>query len=223
MKRRSLLPILAICALATAACEPDPVGPTLAPDSDPLAVQLPAGSVLDLSAGGGHVGLGDPGHTCAVRSDGAVVCWGGDEFGQATPPAGTGFTRVSAGAFHTCGIEVDTSIACWGSSSIAESAPWPGERSPEQVVADLVAAVQQLAADGVLNAGQGNALTSTLERATRLLAEGKTTPATRQIEAFIRQVEGLVRGGVLTALQGQSLIAEAQAAIAAIAGADGGA
>ncbi len=36
-------------------------------------------------------------HTCAVRTDGTVACWGCELHGQATPPAGT-FRQVSAGS-----------------------------------------------------------------------------------------------------------------------------
>lgn len=32
-----------------------------------------------------QVAVGDE-HGCAIRSDGAVECWGGDLFGQAEPP-----------------------------------------------------------------------------------------------------------------------------------------
>ena len=35
-------------------------------------------------------------HTCEVKTDGAVACWGNDEWGQATPPRGK-FVSVSAG------------------------------------------------------------------------------------------------------------------------------
>ena len=35
-------------------------------------------------------------HTCGVRSDGSVACWGYNEDGQATPPAGSSVS-VSAG------------------------------------------------------------------------------------------------------------------------------
>ena len=53
------------------------------------------------------------GHSCGVRSDGSVACWGSDEYGQATPPADS-FVSVSAGVGHTCGVRSNGSVACWG-------------------------------------------------------------------------------------------------------------
>jgi len=35
-------------------------------------------------------------HTCGVKGDGSVACWGRDVEGQTTPPLGT-FTQVAAG------------------------------------------------------------------------------------------------------------------------------
>jgi len=69
-------------------------------------------------------------HTCAVRLDGTVKCWGeaGDshnEYGQATPPEGT-FTQVSAGWEHTCGVRTDGSVACWGDDMKGEATPPAG-------------------------------------------------------------------------------------------------
>ena len=54
--------------------------------------------VNSVSAGGGH--------TCGIRSDGTLACWGLNVDGQTTPPAGT-FAQVSAGGRHTCGIRSD--------------------------------------------------------------------------------------------------------------------
>ena len=53
-------------------------------------------------------------HTCGLRNDGTLACWGNNLFGQATPPSGT-FTQVAAGEFHTCGLRIDGNLACWGS------------------------------------------------------------------------------------------------------------
>ena len=53
-------------------------------------------------------------HTCGLRSDGSVVCWGSDEFGQLRAPADERFTAVAAGGVHTCGLRTDETTVCWG-------------------------------------------------------------------------------------------------------------
>jgi alpha-tubulin suppressor-like RCC1 family protein len=55
-------------------------------------------------------------HTCAIRIDGTLACWGDNSYGQATPPAGT-FSAVSAGDSRTCAIRTDGTLACWGEMS----------------------------------------------------------------------------------------------------------
>jgi hypothetical protein len=52
-------------------------------------------------------------HTCVIRDDGTVGCWGDDSAGQASPPDGT-FKAIDAFGQTTCGIRTDGSIACWG-------------------------------------------------------------------------------------------------------------
>ena len=70
------------------------------------------GKIKDVSAGGRH--------TCGVRSDDAIVCWGSNAAGQSSPPAGR-FKRVSAGDEHTCGIRVDDLVECWGDNTHGQS------------------------------------------------------------------------------------------------------
>ena len=53
-------------------------------------------------------------HTCGLRTDGSVVCWGSDEFGQLRAPADERFTAVAAGGVHTCGLRIDGTTVCWG-------------------------------------------------------------------------------------------------------------
>jgi hypothetical protein len=55
-------------------------------------------------------------HTCAVRSDGTVRCWGYDVDGRSTAPSGT-FTGVAASSAHSCGVRTDLTIACWGTNT----------------------------------------------------------------------------------------------------------
>ena len=76
------------------------------------------GEFASVSAGGLH--------TCGVKRDGSVACWGWNEYGQATPPAGE-FASVSAGGLHTCGVKRDGSIACWGRNRYGQATPPAGE------------------------------------------------------------------------------------------------
>ena len=79
----------------------------------------PASAALhvQVSAGGGH--------TCALKLDQTLVCWGLNDHGQATPPAGT-FTAVSAGSLHTCGIRTDATVTCWGQDDEGSTVPPTG-------------------------------------------------------------------------------------------------
>lgn len=56
-------------------------------------------------------------HTCALRADGTVVCWGDDTFGQSSPPPDERFIAISSGSYHTCALRDDGSPACWGGPS----------------------------------------------------------------------------------------------------------
>ena len=66
-------------------------------------------------------------HTCGLREDGAAVCWGLNEVGESSPPAGLTFTAISAGGFHTCGLREDGSAVCWGDDGEGQASPPEGE------------------------------------------------------------------------------------------------
>ena len=68
----------------------------------------PAGSFSAVSAGGSH--------TCAIREDGAIQCWGSNSGGQTDAPAGS-FSAVSAGYGYTCAIRENSAAECWGSNA----------------------------------------------------------------------------------------------------------
>ena len=69
-------------------------------------------------------------HACALRSDGAVLCWGNNSSGQlgtgttSNVPvptthvfglgAGSGTVAIAAGETHTCALKTDQSVYCWG-------------------------------------------------------------------------------------------------------------
>jgi hypothetical protein len=78
-----------------------------------LACLLLGGGVATAHAGGyASVSAGNY-HTCALRTEGSLVCWGDNYDREATPPAGT-FTAVSAGTAYTCALRADETAACWG-------------------------------------------------------------------------------------------------------------
>ncbi|MXW57080.1 MAG: hypothetical protein F4Z70_00695, partial [Acidimicrobiia bacterium] len=52
-------------------------------------------------------------HTCAVRIDQAIVCWGSNDDGQLDAPEGQ-YTAIAAGGSHTCALRTDQTINCWG-------------------------------------------------------------------------------------------------------------
>ena len=64
-------------------------------------------------------------HTCGLREDNTVACWGNDDFAQSSPPSGI-FQTVSTGRFHTCGLMEDNTVACWGDDLWGESSPPSG-------------------------------------------------------------------------------------------------
>src|SRR6185369_10165401 len=78
------------------------------PVGQALAAPLAGGGILieNLSAGSYH--------TCWLKDNGTLVCWGRDDYGQATPPDGMSFIQVSAGHLHTCGVQSNGTLACWG-------------------------------------------------------------------------------------------------------------
>jgi alpha-tubulin suppressor-like RCC1 family protein len=80
------------------------------------------GTFVSVSAGTAHIyEVMSPTHTCAVRSDGSVACWGSN----ATAPAGT-FASVSARTDYTCGVKSDGSVVCWGDNSSGQATPPTG-------------------------------------------------------------------------------------------------
>ena len=67
-------------------------------------------------------------HTCGLRDDGFVVCWGDNDDGQSSPPQDGGFIFISSGGYHTCGLRDDGVAICWGDNEYGQSSPPDDER-----------------------------------------------------------------------------------------------
>jgi len=84
-------------------------------------------------------------HTCAVK-DGALYCWGRNDFGQlgdgtrtnrnaptAVRNMGSGVSAVAANEFHTCAIK-SGELYCWGNNSYGELGDGTDENRSRPVV-----------------------------------------------------------------------------------------
>lgn len=66
-------------------------------------------------------------HSCAIRADQTLVCWGDGSDGQTNAPAGQ-YVAVSAGNLFSCAIRADDgTVECWGSDGDGKASP-PGGR-----------------------------------------------------------------------------------------------
>ena len=66
-------------------------------------------------------------HTCAIRTDGTVECWGANSYGWAGKPTPEGsFVALSGGGHHTCGLRTDGTVECWGNDFKGQSTAPPG-------------------------------------------------------------------------------------------------
>ncbi|HEY0602289.1 MAG TPA: S8 family serine peptidase [Herpetosiphonaceae bacterium] len=64
-------------------------------------------------------------HSCGLRTDSTIICWGSNAYGEETPPSGT-FIQVSAGRHFNCAIRTNQTLACWGNNGSGQSTPPTG-------------------------------------------------------------------------------------------------
>ena len=82
---------------------------------------------------------------------------------------------------------------------------------PQDLIADIVADIDGLVADGELKAGQARGLTRPLDNASRSLDGDKVGPACNQLANFVAEANDKVADGALDPAAAADLIAQAEA------------
>lgn len=66
-------------------------------------------------------------HSCGIREDGHIACWGRNHVGQLDAPQDETFVAIGCGDNNTCGITEDGRILCWGTNDFGQlEAPTDG-------------------------------------------------------------------------------------------------
>ena len=117
MKRCTTLLLLALAVLT--GCQDRDLPTGVAPPPAPNFLLVPS-TVWFTQVGAGYE------HSCALRSDGAVECWGNNGSGQAPAKrsaAKSVFTEVAVGGGHTCALRSDGVVECWGVNEREQAPP----------------------------------------------------------------------------------------------------
>jgi alpha-tubulin suppressor-like RCC1 family protein len=93
---------------------------------------IPVVDVSGLTSGVSAVSSGN-GHSCALASNGAVKCWGNNQFGElgngssiasSTPVdvsgMSSGIAAISIGGFHSCALTTSGGVKCWGDNTYGQ-------------------------------------------------------------------------------------------------------
>ena len=89
---------------------------------------IPVHAVIAITAGNSH--------SCALKNDGQVVCWGNNSYGKATPPTGlSNVQAIATGGLHTCALKNDGQVVCWGYNYSGQATPPTGLSNVQAIAA----------------------------------------------------------------------------------------
>ena len=81
---------------------------TLVVEIEDVEPPPPTVTYTDMSGGAKHV--------CGIATDGSIMCWGDDSYGQVSErPTSGSFTKLISGDTYNCALRDDGIIVCWGS------------------------------------------------------------------------------------------------------------
>lgn len=118
------------------------------PDITAPLVDIIAPSAVDDSASSWSSISSGEAHSCAIKTDNSLWCWGSSNFGQAAQNVAaeipiqetseSSWLNVAANGDHSCAVKDDKSLWCWGSNRLGQlgNSTTTSESSPVPVVAD---------------------------------------------------------------------------------------
>ena len=65
-------------------------------------------------------------HTCAIKHNGELYCWGRNNYGQTDVVEGR-YLDVSTNYWHTCAVTDEGNITCWGDNEFEQALPRSGD------------------------------------------------------------------------------------------------
>ena len=123
-------------------------------------------------------------HTCALRTDGAVFCWGDNASGQLgdnSPTdrllptgvnglgSGSGVVALSAGAQHTCALKSNHEVVCWGENDKGQL----GNNSATDSAVPVTAVAANVSTAVALSAGGSHTCAASFDGTVRCWGSGE--------------------------------------------------